>query len=161
MSIIVRGMRSEDARAFLQVHHAAVRGIAAKDYLPDVIEDWAPLPVTEQSVERFLVNHDGEIRLVAELDGAIVGIGCLVVKNSELRACYVVPEAARKGVGSALVREIERIARDHKLEHLQMDSSVTAEPFYLYHGYRVRERADHVLRSGRRMACVRMEKLLV
>jgi len=156
----VREMRPEDARAFLEVHHAAVRGIAAKDYPQAVIEDWAPLPVTDRAVERFLLNPDGEIRLVAEDDGEIVGIGALVIDKAELRACYVAPEANRKGVGSALVCEIERIAQEHGIGALELDSSVTAEPFYLAHGYEVRERGEHILRSGQAMACVKMVKNL-
>jgi putative acetyltransferase len=59
------------------------------------------------------------------------------------------------------VREIEKIARKHDLTYLQMDSSVTAEPFYRALGYRVRERGDHVRHSGQHMACVKMEKPLV
>jgi putative acetyltransferase len=160
MPIKVREMLKEDARVFLEVLHAAVRGIAAKDYPPEVVEDWAPLPVTEESVERVLANPDGEIRLVAEIDDVIVGIGSLVVANRELRACYVAPAAARKGVGSALIREIEHIARDHGLAYLQLDSSVTAEAFYLHHGYSVGQRGEHTLRSGRSMACIKMEKFL-
>jgi len=105
MSIKVREMLNSDARACLEVHHAAVRGIAAKDYPTEVVEDWAPMPVTEKSIERFLINSDGELRLVAEIDGRIVGVGALVLANCEFRACYVAPEAARRGVGSALVRE--------------------------------------------------------
>ena len=81
MSIKIREMLNDDALAFLQVHHAAVRGIAAKDYPP-------------------------------EIDGRIVGIGALVLAKSELRACYVAPQTARRGVGSALMHELERIARD-------------------------------------------------
>lgn len=159
--IKVREMLSRDARMYLEVHHAAVRGIAARDYPPEVIEHWAPMPVTDESVRRFLVNPDEEILLVAEIDGVIVGIGSLVVANCELRACYVAPAAARKGVGSALLREIEHIARDHGLAYLQMDSSITAEPFYLHHGYSVRQRGEHTMRpSGRTMACVKMEKFL-
>jgi putative acetyltransferase len=137
-------------RTFLEVHHAAVRGIAAKDYPPEVVADWAPIPVTNKSVERFLTDPDGEIRLVAEIDGTIVGIAALILANCELRACYVAPE----GVGSALVREIERIARDHGLAYLQLDSSVTAGPFYSHHGYSLRQRGEHTLRSGRRIACM-------
>ena len=160
MSIKVRKMLTEDARTFLEVHHAAVRGIAAKDYSLAVVEDWAPIPVTERDVERFLANPDDEIRSVAEIDGKIVGIGCLVVANCELRACYVAPEAARNGVGSALVREIERIAGDRGLAYLQMDLSVTAEPFYLHHGYSVQQRGEHTLNSGRSMASIKMAKVL-
>ena len=161
MSITVRKMRDGDARSFLEVHHAAVRGIASKDYPQTVIEDWAPLPITEKRVSRFLTNPDNEVRLVAEIEGEIVGIGAFVLEKNELRACYVAPNAFRIGVGSALVREIEEVARRHGLDRLQMDSSVTAEPFYRALGYTVSERGEHVLGSGQRMACVKMEKSLI
>ena len=97
MTVTVRPMRPEDARAFLEVHHAAVRGIAARDYPPAVIQHWAPLPVTDKDVEQLLVNRDGEIRLVAEIDGAIVGVGAIVLAKSELRACYVEPGGGAQG----------------------------------------------------------------
>jgi putative acetyltransferase len=51
-------MRSEDARLFLEVHHAAVRGIAAKDYPLAVIEQWAPLPVTKTHIEHVQANYE-------------------------------------------------------------------------------------------------------
>ena len=161
MALTVRKMRDGDARSFLETHHAAVRGIAAKDYPQAVIEDWAPLPITERGIARLLTNPDNEVRLVAEIEGEIVGIGALVLEKNELRACYVAPNASRKGVGSALVREIEKIACNHGLANLQMDSSVSAEPFYRALGYAVSERGEHVLHSGQRMACVKMEKSLV
>jgi putative acetyltransferase len=160
MAIIVRDIRTADARAFLEVHHAAVRGLAAKDYPQQVIDDWAPLPITEDDVRHLLKNPDNELRLVAELDGAIAGIGALVLANSELRACYVAPQAVRQGVGSALVANIERIARENGLTCLCVDSSLTAEPFYRALGYVVRERGEHVRASGMRMPCVRMHKSL-
>ena len=47
----MRYMRTKDLRSFLQAHHDAVRRIAAKDYPPAVIEQWAPLPITEKHVE--------------------------------------------------------------------------------------------------------------
>ena len=67
---------------------------------------------------------------MAEIDGEPVGIGAIVVSNSELRACYVAPSAARRGVGSAIVGRIEQIAREHRLNYLELESSTTAEPFY-------------------------------
>jgi putative acetyltransferase len=160
MSLVVRPMRDDEARSFLEIQRAAVRGLAAKDYPASVIDAWAPLPVTDTAVAFFRVNHDSEIRLVAELDGELVGIGALVLAESELRACYVVPAAARSGVGSALVAEIERIARHHGLTQLELLSSLTAEPFYRALGYDVEERVEHVLGSGSRMPAVKMRKTL-
>jgi GNAT superfamily N-acetyltransferase len=90
----------------------------------------------------------------------VVGIGAAVFENLELRACYVAPAASRKGVGSALVKEIERAAREQRVPRLDLDSSVTAECFYRTVGYEVVERGEHFLGNGRRMACVRMRKEL-
>jgi hypothetical protein len=52
MSIKIRDMRNENALAFLEVHHAAVRGIAAKDYPQQVIDDCAPILITYESIRR-------------------------------------------------------------------------------------------------------------
>jgi GNAT superfamily N-acetyltransferase len=103
-TVTIREMRSEDAHAFLEVHHAAVRSLANKDYTSEVIEAWAPMPITAQHVEVVRKNLEGEYRLLAEIDGLLVGIGCMVAEKSELRACYVTPLASRKGVGSAILR---------------------------------------------------------
>jgi putative acetyltransferase len=161
MSLVVRPMREDEARLFLEIHGRSVRGLAAEHYPADVIAAWAgPAPISDEGVRGFLKNPDHEIRLLAELNGQPVGLGSLVVNNTELRACYVVPEAARMGVGSALVKEMERIARDRGLTHLELHASVNAEPFYAALGYEAVERGEHVLRSGLRMAAVKMRKTL-
>jgi GNAT superfamily N-acetyltransferase len=158
--LLIREMRPEDARAFLEVHHAAVRDLASKDYSSEVIEAWAPMPITTRHVEAVQSNPDGEYRLVAEIDGRLVGIGCIVAEKNELRACYVMPSASRKGVGSALLREIELAAREQGSTYLEAESSLTAAPFYSSNGYQVRERGEHVLRNGQRMACIKMRKTI-
>jgi putative acetyltransferase len=159
MSITIREMRHEDARLFLEIHHAAVRGIAAKDYTPAVVEVWAR-PITDQVIERLLANRDEEVRLIAEVDGKPLGIGAIVVSNSELRACYVAPSAARRGVGTALAAKIEEIAREHRLDHLELESSITAEPFYSALGYQVESRGELYLSPDVPMAAVKMRKRL-
>jgi putative acetyltransferase len=159
MPITVRAFRENEAATFLDIHGRSIRGLAAQHYPTAVIEAWAVPPTTE-NIRGFLLNSDGEVRLIAELDGEPVGIGALILANSELRACYVLPEVARKGVGSALVREIERLASAHRLTRLHLQASVNAEPFYAALGYDVVERGEHVLRTGQRMAAVKMEKSL-
>lgn len=159
MQLTVRTLRGNEAALFLNIHSRSVRGLAAQHYPTEVIDAWV-VPATAENVDGFLLNCDDEIRLIAELDGEPVGIGALVVGNLELRACYVVPEAARKGVGSALVREIERLAMTHRLTRLRLQASVNAEAFYAALGYETVERGDHVLRTGQRMAAVKMVKLL-
>ena len=158
VTVIVREMRPADARHFLIVHHEAVRGIAAKDYPLDIVEEWAPMPISTEAVERIIASMNAEVRIVAEMDGEIVGIGVLIPENSELRACYVLPKSARKGVGSALVSRLEQIALQHGLKILSLVSSITAEPFYASLGYKALERSEHVMSTGQPMPCVNMTK---
>jgi putative acetyltransferase len=157
--ITVRRLRVNEGRLFLQIHSRAIRGLAAAHYPPEVLDAWT-VPATDESVRGLLNNPDSEIRLIAELDGEPVGLGALVVGSSELRACYVVPEASRKGVGTALVTEIERIAIEKGLERLELIASLNAEPFYAFLGYEAQGRTKHVLRTGHSMAAVKMAKML-
>ena len=115
------------------------------------------MPPTDENLRRLALNADREIRLVAELDGRPVGIGAVVPESSELRAVYVAPEGTRQGCGSALVREIERIARDHGVARLTLHASLNAEPFYAAVGYEALERTEVALSSAR-LAVVRMGK---
>ena len=157
--IAIRLIRADEGHTFLDIQSRSVRGLAIDAYPPDVIAAWAQSP-TPENLRRLAENQDEEIRLIAELDGAPVGLGVLVLRNSELRACYVVPEAARKGVGTAIVNEIERIARTNNLAYLELEASVNAEPFYAVLGYDAIGRGEHTLRSGEGMAAVKMRKLL-
>lgn len=150
-------MRPDEGRIYLDVVNSAIRGLAVSHYSADAIAGWI-VPMDAGTLADFDGNEEHEIRLMADLNGEPVAIGALIVERSELRACYVRPEAARRGCGSAIVREIERIAREHGLSRLELAASLNAEPFYRWLGYRVRERSDVVLRNGHRMAAVWMEK---
>ena len=154
-------MTGDDARAVLELHSAAVHQLAAGAYDPAILEAWAPHEISEELMAFFQRNPDAEVRIVAECDGRIAGFGALVVANRELRACYVHPEAARCGVGRALVAELESHARAAGLETLELDASLNAETFYRALGYRSLRRGVHQLhRAGRDvpMPCVKMRK---
>lgn len=158
MSITVRRMRADESRLFLTLHSRSVRGLATTHYPPAVIDAWT-VPLTDETIRGFEENVDGETRLIAERDGQPVGLGALVVDTAELRACYVVPEAARQGVGTALVGEIERLAIAHGVRQLHLHASLNAEPFYARLGYRVDGRTEIVLR-GQPMSALLMSKRL-
>jgi putative acetyltransferase len=157
--ITVRPLRDEELGIYLEIHGRAIRGLASSHYAPEIIEGWT-VAVNDHTLAELRRNPDNEIRLIAELDGTPVGMGALVLEKSELRACYVSPEGARQGCGSALVGEIERLARAGGVTELDLAASLNAEPFYAAHGYTVTERSDVVLGNGLRMAAVWMTKIL-
>lgn len=160
MSTIIQRLGPDDTRAYLEIHRAAVRETAARDYPPDVIDAWAPFPITDAAVEAALVNSDDEIRVGALVGDALVGVGAVVPRLRELRACYVSPEKSRTGVGRMIVAELETIARAEAAPFLIVESSLTAVSFYKALGYEVLQRGEHVLSSGAAMAAVIMRKAL-
>ena len=159
MACVVRVLHEDELRSYIDIVNGAITGLATTHYAAEVIHNWI-VPVTDETLNELRLNEDREIRLVAELDGQLVGIGALVVERSELRACYVLPTATRQGVGTALVNAIEAIAREKGLDHLAFAASLNAEPFYCALGYCVRERREVALRNGLRMDAVWMHKEL-
>jgi GNAT superfamily N-acetyltransferase len=157
MKVVVRRMDEKDARAYLETHRASATGVLSADYPPEVIAAW-DRPITDQSVAAFLDNPDGEICVVAELGGEIVGIGSVVPHLEQLRACYVAPKGLRQGVGTAIVRRLETIAREHGVDRLELHATTTAEPFYQHLGYVSEGRVTHRSSSGVEMDAVLMTK---
>ena len=60
----------------------------------------------------------------------------------------------------AIVAEIERIAREHKLDYLRLESSLTAEPFYAALGYRIEARGALMIAPVVPNAAITMSKRL-
>ena len=59
----VRRMRPDEGRTYLDIHARSVRGLAAQEYPPEVIDAWAGR-VTDDSVRAVERQSDDEIRLL-------------------------------------------------------------------------------------------------
>jgi ribosomal protein S18 acetylase RimI-like enzyme len=73
---------------------------------------------------------------------------------------YVRGIAARRGIGSALLRAAVASAAAAGASILRLDSSLAAVEFYKANGFAETGRGEHSLRVGRTMACVFMQKNL-
>ncbi|WP_019501563.1 GNAT family N-acetyltransferase [Pseudanabaena sp. PCC 6802] len=154
--ILVRRVRTEDAAAVCQIHIDAVRQLCAPDYLPEYIEAWVG-KLTPAIYERVIADW-GETMFVAEQAGRI--IGCSALSGNEVRAVYVNPLHARQGVGTLLMRFLEKEAVARCIPKLRLTASLNAELFYQKHGYKVVERSWHILPCGTKIPCIFMEKNL-
>jgi len=158
--IKIRPAASADAQGILESHYSAVHETARRDYPDEILDAWST-PVTPERIRAYLENAlPRETTVVAEVEGRVVGFGSIVESSNELRAVYISDTFRRKGVGSALLQELENLAKERGCKELTLDSSLTAERFYLQHGYTEMGRGDHKLSSGHQMACVRMRKIL-
>lgn len=159
--LLSRRALESDAEAVSRVHFAAVRGTGSAFYPSDVLQHWSPEPSAARTEEfrRAILSGD-ELFVVVERAGSVVGFGSIVVTSSELRAVYVHPEAGRVGVGSKLLAELEALAVERGLGHLELSASLNAEKFYAKHGYEALGRHVHRLAPGVRLACWKMKKSL-
>lgn len=161
--LTIRVARDEDAEAILQIHYAAVHEFGLRCYTQEILDEWSS-EVNSIRIEKLrrtmIENPEGELWIVAESNEQIVGFGSIVPLNNELRACYVSPASTGKGVGQAILKELESQALKRGVDFLQADASLNAEGFYVRNGYSIASRGQHLLRSGRKMDCVLMRKYL-
>jgi GNAT superfamily N-acetyltransferase len=167
----------DDRPAIERLIGDSARGLSSGDY-------------TEAQVEAALGGAFGvdselirdETYFVAEVDGRIVGCGgwsrhatlfggdAQPRRRSELldperdaariRAFFVHPEWARRGIGRAILERCEAEARAHGFRSAELLSTLPGERFYRALGYQGEERVEHHLRDGVPIDFVPMRKEL-
>lgn len=160
LPVNIRQAKQEDAKAIVGVHYNAVHTTAAVDYEVSILDEWSSTSAERinKLARQIKDNPENTTMLVAELNGKIVGFCEVVPALEELRAVYVDPKASRQGVGNALLKSLEDVARKNNCKRLWLDSSLTAVPFYTAHGFINDGLGEHVLGSGQKMLCVKMHK---
>lgn len=157
----IRRASPEDVEAIRTAHRKSILELAAKDYPPEIVAQWGTNTSPESIQKHKNAIADGEqIVWVAAMDGQVEGFSTLVPATEKLGAIYVTGKASGKGVGKALLEVLEAEARRLGLKKLSLDSSITARTFYEKHGYRNLGHGFHEMRSGAKMECYFMEKVL-
>jgi GNAT superfamily N-acetyltransferase len=109
----------------------------------------------------------GEVFFIAvgEIDGAnsILGFSSDYVRDGFQHgtSVYVRGSAARRGIGSALLTLAETEARSRGARSIHIEASFAGVEFYRANGFVEISRGETQLRSGRSIACVFMEKILI
>lgn len=135
--MIIRRFKRDDGEILLKVFISSVRNVASLNYTPQQIAAW--LPNDDESVQRWLSNINHLCPFVAEVNCKIVGYADLQ-RSGLIDHFYVSAEYTGQGVGTCLMKHIESEARREGLSELTSFVSLTAESFFLHHGFSVVER---------------------
>lgn len=162
VGVEVRRARVDDAEAILLAHLDSIRSIGPAYYPQDVVEAWGSGLTPDLSVNAM---EGGEAFFIAtgQIDGkpAVLGFSTHRVDDAQDGASvYVRGEAARQGIGTALLRLAEQHALEHGATSIQIQASLAGVEFYKANGFDEGGRGDAVLMSGRSMPCVFMRKVL-
>ena len=77
---------------------------------------------------------------------------------AKIRAFFVHPEWARRGIGGLILDACENAARDAGFTRLEMGATLSGVPFYQAKGYKEIERQEAPLGNGETLPIVRMAK---
>lgn len=79
---------------------------------------------------------------------------------AKIRAFFVHPAWARRGIGTRILELCEQAARAEGFFRAEMGATLTGVPFYRHHGYAEFEREDLPLADGDVLPIIRMAKPL-
>ena len=78
--------------------------------------------------------------------------------NARIRAFFVHPDWARRGIGSMILDTCERAAMDAGFRGFELGATLTGERLYSVRGYRPVEHVEVPLANGASLPIIRMEK---
>lgn len=139
----IRPFRAGDELALLHVFRSAIHGLASQNYTPEQLQAWAPQDMDQtlwvkrmHDIQPFVVDTYGVI--VAYADVQLTGY---------IDHFYVSAQYARQGVGSMLMNQIHKTARNQENAALTSNVSLTAQPFFKKFGFVILEQRAPVTRG--------------
>jgi GNAT superfamily N-acetyltransferase len=180
----IRVARSEDVSALHALIEASVRGLQAGDYTPAQIEGalGTVLGLDTQLIrdETYFVAESSSESSPESTQRKLAGCGGWSKRKTlfgadrgpgrepelldpatdaaKVRAIFVHPEFARRGLGSLILAHVEAAARAAGFRSFEMGSTLTGVPLYRLKGYREVGRIAVPLHNGEALPVVRMVK---
>jgi len=128
-------LRKLEGKFHLQALECVLRSVEisnAPDYPPSIIDyqlhthytmDW----ITDKMRSSYFI--------VALIGDEVVGTGSL--DGDEIKAVFVDPDHQRRGIGRAMMEELERYGKSKGLQEIKLNSSITGFEFYKKLHYRL------------------------
>lgn len=177
MLITTRLAKLDDVPQLNELIASSVRGLSIGYYTPSQIE----------SAIKYIFGVDTQLIIdgtyyVAEIDGVTVGCGGWSKRNTlyggdqhkeiedplldpkkdaaRIRAFFVHPDHARKGIGRHIINVCEAAAQTNGFNSFELGATLPGVPLYLAMGYHAVEKANAVLADGEILELVKMRKIL-
>jgi GNAT superfamily N-acetyltransferase len=167
----------EDVPELRALIEDSVRGLQAGDYSPSQLESALE---TVYGVDTQLIADGTYFAVVAE--GAIAGCGGWSKRKTlyggdvwagredtllnpatdaaKIRAFFVHPDWARRGIGTIILDACEAAAKAAGFRRLEMGATLSGVPFYREKGYSAVKELSVPLKNGEELPIVQMEKAI-
>jgi putative acetyltransferase len=161
VDFVVRAATADDAEGICAVPMESPATLGPQAYDEEVIRDWSRPRSAERYVTYIQEGARFFVALPSSADRPVLGFSSYR-RNDETHGVvvYVSGSAARRGVGTALLRAAEAAAMQNGATELTIAASLVAVEFWKVNGFVELSRGEYVLGTGRPMACVHMKKTL-
>lgn len=133
MTIEIRNYKNSDLQELVDLFTGAVRSVASLYYNMQQIEAWAPCPPDiEKWRQRFQITPP----IVAIIDKKIAGFSGLT-NEGHIEWMFTHKDYQRKGVATALHRNLRRKATSMGFKTLSVHASLVAKPFFQRYGFQI------------------------
>lgn len=130
--MFLRAYRHDDKRLLQQLFYDTVHTVNARDYAPEQLDVWAPAEPDREAWRRL----DRQACFVVEFQKKPVGFASLD-DSGEIDFLFVHKDFQGKGIATALVKQLERLARKRGMSLLHTRASITARIFFEKNGFDV------------------------
>lgn len=151
-----------DAEAIAAAHRDSIRSIGPRFYPPAVVEAWGA-GVRPDMYVQAMAGGEAFFIAIGPVDGTPGVLGFATHRADDAQdgaSVYVRGGAARRGIGTALLRLAEQHAVAHGASSIHIQASLAGVPFYRANGFDALGPGEAVLVSGQSMPCVHMRKRL-
>jgi GNAT superfamily N-acetyltransferase len=136
-NVTIRCFAPADADEVQNIIHRGLREINCKDYPEKRIEEYCDYFTIEKIKSQAENAH---MYVAVSDDGRVVGTGTISPfwgseTESILLTIYVLPDLIGQGIGTAIIRALEKDQYALRAKRIEIPSSVTAVNFYRKMGY--------------------------
>jgi len=153
----VHAARLEHILAFKQVIELSIRQSCQSSYTREQLDALLNQYPLETVYQRWINDSDRRLT-VAEYDGRVVGFAQYFVAFSLIEAMHVLPAYQGRGIGRALLLDLETCAKSHAKNQVRLSASLNAVGFYERCGYTNLGRALFKCNNGVELDVVSFEK---
>jgi GNAT superfamily N-acetyltransferase len=152
----IRKASLSDTVKIKNLHVASIQEVCAADYSSEQIEAWSSKK--NAAGYRRAMTVGGESMFVAEIGNRVAGF--VSIRHDELHALYIHPKYIKKGIGLALLTYGEKQLKKSGIKQARLGSTITAEKFYLNHGWKTSDGPTSVSIGDITIPCISMTKQL-
>lgn len=157
-NVHTRNYVKADASCLAAIYFNTIHLINIKDYTGEQVNAWAPKSSLE--LDGWIKKWERVCPIVAVLTNEDIIVGFAEFEsNGHIDCFYVHHEHQGRGVGNAMMKEIEHRAKLLQLSKIYAEVSITAKPFFLAKQFKV-IKEQTVITRGVSLANYIMEKCL-